>query len=720
MRTSIIALMACGVLVACGGGSGGSSGSTLPPPPPPPPPPPTNQAPAASASGPMTLDEAQTAMLDASASTDADGDSLTFSWEQLSGVSVTLSNASSSIASFTAPDVAADENLSFRVTVSDGTASSTASVDTTIINFLAADEVPDVIRFSAAEDELNGFVENRGPTFTLTADAATRLENIMRSGPDAAFFPGLDFVETAPNANGVKVITPVLIAGALFNFENPQDDNEDNVYEIDVSATFDGREVTTKIEFEITDVLDAAEKPAAAIIYGEGTRQSNRAGNDQMFGAPVEVISDITGDGKPEVAVSIQTGSGPAAAYIVTSESYDAAAPVIIDYAGDDMVDVRFNVTGTSTFPEFNYVSSANSSLGVDVLFSDESENRLVLIKNADASDMGTLQGTLDAGALAGAITYNFPASIKPFGKLIGDVNGDGLTDIFVRNMIPYVEHNEFGIIFGSNAAETNRMGDYDVTLQYSGDQLDVFDASKNKTFVRPVTLNVELVSDYDEDGLRELVIATPGFLKPVRNASGNDVLWIVKGSDIRQASAAAIDITSQEYERATNLAAFIDHDNDGVPSALLSIGSSTCIIDGNDLLSQPSSVSITDKGGRCLSIGGPMNVVSDLDDRGIPDIFFGRTLVAGEEFNAALGNTDSVDLKRMSFTLPFGYNQPKYFPGIELLGSELILLPSVNSDLSGGIAANFGALTFVEISDIAQAFEAGAPEFIVKVPRIP
>ena len=668
----------------------------------------------------MTLDEFQTAMLDASSSTDADGDALTFSWEQVSGAVVTLTDSSSAVASFTAPDVAGDEALSFRVTVSDGTTSSSATVNTTIVNFLAADEVPDVIRFSAAEDELDGFVENRGPTFTLTADATTSLENIMRSGPDALFFPGLDFVETAPDANGVKVVTPILVAGALFNFEKPGDENKDNVYEIDVSATFNGREITTKIEFEVTDVLDAAEKTAASIVFGEGTRQSNRAGNDQMFGAPALPIGDITGDGKTEVAVSIQTGSGSAAAYIVTSESYDADTPNILDYNRDDIPDVKFNVTGTSTFPEFNYLSSAESNTGVDVLLSDASENSLILIKNADASAIGTLQGVLNAGSIPGAITYNFPASIKPFGKLIGDVNGDGLTDIFVRNMIPYVEHTEFGIIFGSNTAETSRSGDYDVTLQHGGDQLDVFDGTRNHTFVRPVEINTKRVSDYDGDGFNELVISTPGFLKPVRNASGNDVLWIVKGSDLRQASLTAIDITDQEYERATNLVEFFDHDNDGVPSTLISVGSSTCIIDGDDLLSQSSSVSITDKGGRCLSIGGRINVVSDLDERGIPDIFFERVLVAGEEFNTALGNVDSVDLKRMPFALPFGYNQPRYLPGIELQGSELILLPSVNADYSGGIAANFGALTFVETSDIAQAFQAGAPEFIVSAPVSP
>jgi len=515
-------------------------------------------------------------------------------------------------------------------------------------------------------------------------------------------------------------VTPVLVSGALFNFEDPQDENRDNIYEINLSATFNDREITSKVEFEVTDVLDAAEKTAASIVYGEGSRQGNTAGNDQMFGAPVEIISDISGDGKPEVAVSIQTGNGSAAAYIVKSESYDAAAPDIIDYNRDDVPDVKFNVTGTSTFPEFNYLSSAESNVGADVLLSDASENELILIKNADASDMGTLRGTLDARSIAGAITYTFPSSIKPFGKLIGDVNGDGLTDIFVRNMTPYVEHTEFGIIFGSNATETSRTGDYDVTLTHSGDELDVFDGSRDLTSVRPVEINTKLVSDYDGDGFNELVISTAGFLKPVRNASGNNVIWIVKGSDLRQASNTAIDITNQEYERATNLVEFFDKDSDGIPSALLSIGSSTCIIDGDDLLSQPSSVSITDKGGRCFAISGGMNVVSDLDGRGIPDVFFERELVAGEEFNSALGNTDSVDLKRMHFAFPLGYNRPKYFPGIELPDADLILLPSVNADFSGGIAANFGALTFMERSDIAQAFQEGSPEFIIKMPQVP
>jgi len=701
--------IACTFLVGCGGGSG--SGST--PPPPPPPPPPTNQAPSAMASAPMSVDEADIVSLDASSSTDADGDTLSYSWTQSSGVMVSLTDPTSAIASFTAPEVANDEVLSFTVTVSDGTDSSAATVETTVINFLAADEFPETLSFSFPEDEFAGFEDHLASSFTLTANAATSFENTTISGVDADFFTFLSFNETAPNANGVKVITPVLGSGASFNFEDPQDDNADNIYEFDVKTMFQGRAITAKGRFEVTDVLDAAEVEAATIVFGEGSRQTNTAGNDQMFGAPAEIISDITGDSKPEIGVSIQTGSGPAAAYIVTSESYSPDDATIIDYARSDTpVDVRFNVTGTSTFPEFNYLSSANSAVGVDVLLSDESENRLVLFKNADASDLGELQGEINAGDISGAITYDFPPEIKPLGKLIGDVNGDGLTDIFVRNMLSGVVHDEFGIIFGSNATQTNQTGNYDVTLKHDGDQLD--------SFSLPLVLNVELVSDYDGDGLRELAISTPGFIRRFRNGSTTTLFWIVKGSDLTQASTIDVDISPQEYQQSDEFAEFHDHDNDGVPSILIRRRSLLCVIDGDDLISQPSSVAITDKGGQCLSGVSRLSVVLDVDGRGVPDVFSDHRLIAGEEINMSLINSEDVPLKTMQVEVPLSYNRPEFFPGEYLSESGLFVFPSVNADFSGGIAPNFGALVFVNEADLVDAFTNNAPSLQVRFPADP
>ncbi|WP_323389861.1 myxosortase-dependent M36 family metallopeptidase [Myxococcus qinghaiensis] len=91
-----------------------------------------NRAPAVTASD-VTADERSTVSLIAQG-TDLDGDTLTYAWTQLTGTPVTLANADSATADFDAGDVDADEELTFRVTVSDGTVEATQDVTVTLRN----------------------------------------------------------------------------------------------------------------------------------------------------------------------------------------------------------------------------------------------------------------------------------------------------------------------------------------------------------------------------------------------------------------------------------------------------------------------------------------------------------------------------------------------------------------------------------------------------------
>ncbi len=103
-------------LGACGGGGSGTSN-----PPPPPPPPPVNTAPTVDAGVDQTVIELTVVQLAGSAN-DVNNDPLTYSWTQTVGTTVTLMNADTPDASFTAPDVLAGmpESLTFQLSVSDG------------------------------------------------------------------------------------------------------------------------------------------------------------------------------------------------------------------------------------------------------------------------------------------------------------------------------------------------------------------------------------------------------------------------------------------------------------------------------------------------------------------------------------------------------------------------------------------------------------------------
>ena len=99
-----------------------------------------NVAPNAVAGSSQTVSSGATVTLDGGASNDADGDTLRYSWTQLTGPTVTLSNATTATASFTAPNVGSDTLLRFELTVSDpGGLQDAATVSVTIRNGNASD-----------------------------------------------------------------------------------------------------------------------------------------------------------------------------------------------------------------------------------------------------------------------------------------------------------------------------------------------------------------------------------------------------------------------------------------------------------------------------------------------------------------------------------------------------------------------------------------------------
>lgn len=95
---------------------------------------PPNTAPVAVAPAEILSVTGETVILDGSASTDADGDPLTYRWEQIagSGDPVTLQGATSRTCSFLAPD--REQRLFFRLVVNDGKVDSQPAVVRVVVN----------------------------------------------------------------------------------------------------------------------------------------------------------------------------------------------------------------------------------------------------------------------------------------------------------------------------------------------------------------------------------------------------------------------------------------------------------------------------------------------------------------------------------------------------------------------------------------------------------
>ncbi len=120
LKTGVLTLSLL-ALAGCSSGGSDSGGGT-----------PANRAPTANAGTAQTVDEFSTVTLSGSGS-DVDGDTLTYAWDQTAGTSVTINSASMATATFDAPDVTAvntPDVLTLRLTVSDGSLSTTSTVDT--------------------------------------------------------------------------------------------------------------------------------------------------------------------------------------------------------------------------------------------------------------------------------------------------------------------------------------------------------------------------------------------------------------------------------------------------------------------------------------------------------------------------------------------------------------------------------------------------------------
>ena len=96
---------------------------------------PANQAPVAKAGPDQSADEGASVSLDGSASSDPDGNPLTFSWRQVSGPSAALSDAATATPQFTAPAVGpSGAELVFELTVTDPDGLSSADTVSIMIN----------------------------------------------------------------------------------------------------------------------------------------------------------------------------------------------------------------------------------------------------------------------------------------------------------------------------------------------------------------------------------------------------------------------------------------------------------------------------------------------------------------------------------------------------------------------------------------------------------
>jgi len=184
VRCTLLAAAAL-LLASCGGGGGGSS---------PPPPPPVNNPPDSNAGTNQTVFEGDTVTLDGSASSDPDGDTLSYEWTQESGPTVTINNATSPMPTFAAPDVVAGtpETVALRLTVRD-----------------ANQQNADIVNVTVEENEPP--TAAAGPDRNVVENATVSLNGSASSDPNSIGVLGYTWVQVGgPNVtlSGANTATP--------------------------------------------------------------------------------------------------------------------------------------------------------------------------------------------------------------------------------------------------------------------------------------------------------------------------------------------------------------------------------------------------------------------------------------------------------------------------------------------------------------------------------
>ncbi|NHN60176.1 MULTISPECIES: dockerin type I domain-containing protein [Halorussus] len=184
---------------------------------------PVNQAPTADAGADQTVEAGDSVSLDASGSSDPDGDDLTYEWTQTAGPDAALTGADSASPGFTAPDVDAATDLTFEVTVTDATgATATDAVSVTVQPDQTAPAGATAVGISPADADV---MVGESATFDVVvenADAGVGAYSITVSvdDPETASIAGVQplndpmFQETTVAADGSSAEVTVVGADA--------------------------------------------------------------------------------------------------------------------------------------------------------------------------------------------------------------------------------------------------------------------------------------------------------------------------------------------------------------------------------------------------------------------------------------------------------------------------------------------------------------------------
>jgi len=347
----------------------------------------------------------------------------------------------------------------------------------------------------------SSFEENSGPqnflseTFKFNAPSDAAPTNIVVAGADASFFEILIEAGVADSIGDRDITVTVLPSASApvqfqQNFEFPQDEDRNNVYEFSFSATYNGRNISSDISISVTDVLDQAEV-AGRFLVGEV--------GESGFGTTFTSIPDITGDGRPEIGALASGFSINATkrGFIFGSETLEGSADVI---AMNDPANhlIRFLDQVPQSESVDNLLSAQENADGsVDIMVSQGALNEATVYHLEPSQRDGSFTGDLTLGVPTSSsyvIDFDAFGTTENQARLVDDLNGDGVADIFIQPRSGTLQ----GIMFG----HTSNLG----TTVARGPDIGFQQPSDFGTNDLP-QLNFRNISDVNADGIDDFII---------------------------------------------------------------------------------------------------------------------------------------------------------------------------------------------------------------------
>ena len=286
-----------------------------------------NQAPNAVAGADQSVNEGVEVTLDGSSSSSPNGYALSYSWQQTGGSSVSLTNANSATASFT-PEVSADANLTFDLTVTDSVGS-TAS-DEIIISVNNAPTASVSVEQQSGDEGASIFVSGELSSDSDSGSIAS-YEWSQLAGTEATF--------SSTDEASTTITLPLISADENLSFQLLVTDNQS------ASAT---------TAFTITVLDDSISPEIASISVAEGTYGIGAdltitiAAANAETGLALHNDSSFNGQALSNFAAVADQDGNYTVTYTLASGDSDRAASSTVD-ASITLVDTAGNLSEPTT-----------------------------------------------------------------------------------------------------------------------------------------------------------------------------------------------------------------------------------------------------------------------------------------------------------------------------------------------------------------------------------